>query len=460
MKISNIQLLRFWEPIRASYWFVPSLMTIGAILLAIGMIELDHAVPDGAMKQLGWAYSGGPEGARAVLATVAGSVMSTAGVTFSITIAALSLASGQFGPRLLNNFMRDTGNQVVLGTFIATFLYCLLVLRTIRGVDGAQFVPSLAVSVGVLLGLASLGVLIFFIDHVARSIQAPHVIAEVAHELHHSIEQMYPTHIGSEAPEIRLRHIDDEIPADFERCAGRVCSADNGYVQGIDETKLIRLATELDLLLRMEHRPGDFVVRHMPLVRVWPPESLTAEVAEQIQDAWVFGISRTQRQDAAYSVAQLVEVAVRALSPGINDPFTAMQCLDQLAAALSHLAQSRFPTIYRFDDEQTLRVIAPRIYTFPEMVDIAFDQIRHYGRDSTTVTLRMLDSVATVLHFAEGDTDRAALLRQAEMIRRGARETLPEPQDLQEVELRYGAVQRVLDVRRVAAPLPDARQPV
>ena len=173
------QLLKYWDRIRSSFWFLPSLMACGAVALALATVALDGSVTDDWLQTLAWVYTGGAEGASAVLETIAGSMITIAGVVFSLTLVALSLASSQFGPRLLRNFMRDTANQVVLGTFVATFLYCLLVLRTIRRADEVAFVPHLSVTLGVLFAIASLGVLIYFIHHVSVSIQADEIIARV-----------------------------------------------------------------------------------------------------------------------------------------------------------------------------------------------------------------------------------------------------------------------------------------
>ena len=170
--------------VTSSFWFVPTTMTVVAAGSAIGMIEVDRTWL-GPGVRIGWLYSGGAEGARSLLSTVAGSVITVAGVVFSITISTLTQASSQFGPRLLRNFMRDTSNQIVLGTFVATFLYCLLVLRTIHGKidDGASFVPQLSVTVAVGLAVASIAVLIYFIHHVSLSLQAPNVIAAARGDL-------------------------------------------------------------------------------------------------------------------------------------------------------------------------------------------------------------------------------------------------------------------------------------
>ena len=194
-------LFNLWERLRSSYWFVPSVMAIGAIVLAMATLALDGQLTRSSLRKMQWVYAGGAEGARTVLSAVAGSVITVAGVVFSITVAALTLASSQFGPRLLRNFMRDLGNQVVLGTFIATHLYCLLVLRTVRGSDGGggEFVPHVSITTGLLLALTSLAVLIYFIHHVARSMQAPDVIAGVARELHSSIDHLFPQSLGEES---------------------------------------------------------------------------------------------------------------------------------------------------------------------------------------------------------------------------------------------------------------------
>jgi uncharacterized membrane protein len=233
----TVRLRHLWESLRSSYWFVPSVMTAAAAVLALVSVTLDRRLGGEFVEEVGWLFSGGPEGARAVLQVVAGSVMSTAGIVFSVTIAALSLASSQLGPRLLQNFMRDTGNQVVLGTFIATFLYCLLVLRTIRGEDSGDFVPAISVTGGVLLALASVAVLIYFIHHVSVSIQAPNVVAEVGADLATHVERTFP---AGERPERTAAP--PALPADFPARATRITCLRDGYVQAIDEKALVEAA--------------------------------------------------------------------------------------------------------------------------------------------------------------------------------------------------------------------------
>jgi uncharacterized membrane protein len=184
----QIRLIKYWEDLRSSYWFVPGAMAVGAILLSFATIALDGYFRAEVLRSLGFIWSGGPEGARGLLQAVAGSMITVAGVTFSITMVALSFASSQFGSRLLRNFMSDTGNQVVLGTFVATFIYCLLVLRTVRSGDDAEFIPYLSVTVGLVMALVSLMFLIYFIHHMALTMQAPYVIGELANDVFHQNE--------------------------------------------------------------------------------------------------------------------------------------------------------------------------------------------------------------------------------------------------------------------------------
>jgi uncharacterized membrane protein len=232
------QLLKYWDRLRSSFWFIPALLAAAAIVLALASVEFDRTVADRWLGRLGWVYSGGAEGAAAVLETIAGSMMTIAGVVFSMTLVALTLASSQFGPRLLRNFMRDTSNQVVLGTFVATFLYALLVLRTIRRGEEDLFIPQLSVTIALALALAAIGVLIYFIHHVSVSIQADEIVARVGDELDHSVARLYPEQPLREAagdPQ-PASHID----AFLENADARAIPAPrDGYLQYLDESLLL-----------------------------------------------------------------------------------------------------------------------------------------------------------------------------------------------------------------------------
>ncbi len=437
------RLLYLWESLRTSYWFVPSLLSLASAGLAVGMVLIDRRIQQEPIStSVWWGYGGGPAGARAVMSTIAGSMITVAGVVFSITIVALSLASGQFGPRLLRNFIRDRSNQFVLGTFTGTYIYCLLVLRTIHGTDGSNFVPGAAVAVGILLALASLGVMIYFIHHVAITIQANQVIAAVSHEMRETIDRLWPEVLGA-SPEAATGDGKADLPDDFDRIAATVPSQGYGYIAAIEEETLLKVAHDRDLVLRLLQRPGNFVIEGSPLALVAPADTLDDELVQKLNRVFLFELQRTPYQDVEFTVDQLVEVAVRALSPGINDPFTAILCLDWLAEALGRLAGRSMPSPYHYDKEGKLRVVT-RSVSFADVVDAAFNQIRQYGSTSAAVMIRMFDSLASVCHVAKRSDDRAALARHAHLVRQACDRDLPEPSDRMDAELRYARVMKIL----------------
>jgi uncharacterized membrane protein len=407
------RLLKLWDALRSSYWFVPALMAAGAVVLAFGMVAVDHRVTESVVEEIGWFYTGGADGARAMLSTIASSVITVAGVVFSITIAALTLASSQFGPRLLRNFMRDLGNQLVLGTFVATYLYCLLVLRTVRGTDGSDFVPNLSVTVAVLLASASLGVLIYFIHHIARSMQASQVIAAVSADLHDGIDSLFPAELGRDHGGDERRPVDG-LPHDSDTGGQAINAGRDGYLQFIYDDTLMDLAREHDLVVRLLRRPGDYVVRGSALARVWPGGRADAKLCRQLSETMSLGSERTPLQDVQFAVDQLTEVALRAMSPGINDPFTAIACIDRLGSALARLGTRRMPSAYRSDDEGRVRVIAAPV-GFEEVLDRAVGPISDHARDmaSPQVVDRLRQTLLTVADLTSEPGRRAALLRHA-----------------------------------------------
>lgn len=425
------KLIKFWSALRASFWFLPALMAAGAIALALTTVALEKQTQR--LSGWAWAYSGGAEGASTLLGAIAGSMITIAGVVFSMTLVALSLASSQLGPRLLRNFMRDTTNQVVLGTFIATFLYCLLILRTIRHEQADIFVPHLSVTVGVLLALVSVGVLIYFIHHVSVSIQADQVVGRVGDELVAAIHELFPEQLDAAA---RPEPADPDPVDGFDQDAHPVVAVEDGYLQVIDGDALLAVASEHDLVLRVGRRAGHYIVAGSALVLAWPRARVNDEIAAQIASAFALGRQRTEAQDLEFTVTQLVEIAVRALSPGVNDPFTAIACVDRLSSALSHLVRRVIPSSNLRDGAGRLRVIVPPIMV-PAVMDASFHMIRQSARSSAAVTIRLLDAIAVIARFVRRPDDRNALLRHAVLIARGAREALPEENDRRTVEDRY-----------------------
>ncbi len=402
------QILSLRDKLSASYWFIPTVMAVLAVVLSITTIKLDEGIGRDIRWIAGLVYVDSPEGARAVLSTVASSMITVAGTVFSLTMVVLSLTSQQYGPLVLSHFMRDRGNQFVLGIFTATFLYCLLILRTIHGVESSNFVPHLSVLTGLGLSIASLAVLIYFIHHVSQSIQAPKIIARISNDLSDSIDDLFPDSLGKEltsAPKDQPQNLptwknDDETEA--------IPTTQSGYLQMIDDDTLLNIAQKHKLLINLDVLPGQFLYRKQTLVRLFPKQQINDQLRDEIQDIFIFGSQRTRTQDIEFTITQLSALAVRALSPGINDPFTAIMVIDHLGEALCTLLDRQPPSIFRYDEEDELRVIASTV-TFEMIFHTAFDQIRHYGFADPKVAIRLLEVFKALWERADSQTDRDLL---------------------------------------------------
>jgi uncharacterized membrane protein len=434
--MKSAKLSKWWASLNSSFWFVPSLMVGLAIGLSFFTIGIDHRLESDIISDVSWVYSLGPSGSRAVLSAIAGSMVSVATTAFSITIVALQLASSQFGPRLLRNFMQDTGNQVVLGTFISTFVYCLMVLRTVNESEGQEFVPHVAVTCAIGLAIASIGVLIYFLHHAASSIQVDNIIKAVGEDLEQAIQRLFPEITEHSFLGQTEEATATDIPMDFNRHSYPINAKSDGYLQAFDDDQLMQIATEHDLIIQVQSRAGRFMVQGSELARVFPKGKVNKPLTSQIDGAFVLGSKRTNQQDLEFSINQLVEIAVRALSPGINDPFTAVRCIDQISATLCHLARRDIPSPYRYDDRNQLRLSMTSL-AFADVTDAAFNQIRQNGRSSVAVTIRLLEAIAVIAPFTYRPADRAALRRQAQMIERGSHDAIAEELDRQDITAQY-----------------------
>ncbi|WP_308460482.1 DUF2254 domain-containing protein [Mesorhizobium sp. NBSH29] len=398
-------LSNLWDRLRTSFWFLPSSMALLAIALSFILVQVDTWLGVKVVRELGWSYAFGPEGARAILSAIASSMITVAGLTFSITMLTLQLASSQFGPRLLRNFMRDRGNQIVLGTFISTFVYCLLVLRTVRGTEDASFVPHISVAFGVLLALASIAVLIYFIHHVATAIRIENLLAQLAAETHATIDRIYPERTGHEPPPVG-RPVEQLIPSGFDRDSRAVRAAASGYVQRVDVDALMGHATDHDLIVRIDAGPGRFVTERDTILTAHPSDRVSDDVADRLRSTLVVGLERTPDQDLEFSIRRIVEIAQRALSPGINDPTTALYCIDRLGEALGRLAERDIPSGVRFDDDHRLRILT-KVTSLESLACPAYAAIARYGLADADVVALLLTSMAALSRAAQPATRRA-----------------------------------------------------
>ncbi|WP_044000521.1 DUF2254 domain-containing protein [Hymenobacter swuensis] len=419
------RLRALWQNLNASLWFVPTLMVAGALLLAFGLVIIEPRLNLDGLRNYLLLFGAGADGARGMLTAIAGSMITVAGLIFSLTLSTLAQVSSQYTSRVLRNFMRDRTNQVVLGFFVSIFAYCLIVLRTIRGGDEGRFIPSLAVGMGLMLALLSIGVLIFFIHHMASSLQAATIVGNAATETEAAIARLFPDELGEQASAAETQHL---LRQADQLTWHPVRATATGYVQSIDEDGVLALACTLRGVVRLEHGIGGFVARGEVLAAVASyegrPVAQPADLTIQVNDLFGCGGQRTIEQDAGFGLRQIVDIALKALSPGINDTTTAIICIDHLGALLALLASRRLPGPLRAaDDEDQVRVVAVRP-TFGQFAASAFDQIRSSADGNVGVYLRLLKSLATVGQRTQLPERRLALRQQAELVGEAAQRTL------------------------------------
>jgi uncharacterized membrane protein len=416
------------DRLRTNLWFVPML----EVSVAVGLYFATHALDVAAQRTPpSWVIGGTADAARQILTTLAAAVITVVGVVFSITIVTLTLASTQFGPRMLRNFIRDRGTQFTLGTFVATFVYATLVLTSIgAGGPGTSFVPHISLTVAVALVTLSMAVLIYFIHHIATSIQLPQVIASIAHDLSRAIDAEPrgggTPEAGPSVPELLTR---------LDQSGGTVPAPASGYLQFIRHQTLVGLAAEKGAVIRLLHRPGHFVVRGRPMATVWPGTEAPA-VSRALRRAHITGSNRTLAQDLAFAVDQLVEIAIRALSPAVNDTFTALTCIDWLGEGLCKVTAEWHPIRVHRDGHGFVRVITAHV-SYARLVQRAFEKIRQAGRGMPAVLIRQLEALTKIVGDSTSDEQRELLLEQAEMIFRSSEESVPEPSDRADVKRRY-----------------------
>ena len=432
---------RAWANLNASLWFVPTLLVTAAAGLAYALVHVDANTTKSWLADYPLLFGAGADGARGMLTAIAGSMITVAGLIFSLTLATLAQASSQYSPRVLRNFMGDRANQLVLGFFVSIFVYCLIVLRTIRGGDEGRFIPSLAVAGGLVLALVSIGVLIFFFHHIASSIQAANIIGRAAAETARVINELFPEQLRpgtSAAGGASLVAADHWTP---------VLAPQSGYVQDVDSESLLAVARAINGVVQMKRSIGSFVAQGSPLVAVAyyngpPPAVVPEDVRQRLGAAFSIGPQRTLDQDPGFGFRQLVDIALKALSPGINDTTTAVMCVDQLGALLSALARRQLAAPLVSDNSQVRLVMqAP---TFAGFAALAFDQIRTSATGNVGVLLRLLTAVETAAWSTPDAQRRAVLARQAALIHEQAERTLASDYEKQQVGARYGEVAQAL----------------
>ena len=430
-----------WSDLRSTFWFLPFLIVLSSVVYAIVLIQTDYAGGDRWLARWPRIFGVGAEGARDMLSTLAGSMMSVMGITFSMTLLALALASSQYTSRILRNFMRSRVTQVTLGPFAGLFVYCLIVLHTIRTGD-APFVPSLAVFFAFVLAFGGVAVLIFFIHHIASSIQASSIIASVAQETNASIDRLFPEKREPGPDKAEGEENERLLPSLDERTWYAVPAKVSGYIQSVDHDAILRVARGTRTIVRMEHGVGAFVVKDTALASLaltYPPDQ---ETIVALNGAYSIGRHRTADQDPAFGIRQIVDMALKALSPGVNDTSTAVMCVDYLTAILARLACRQFPPSHRYEGE-TLRVIAI-VSTFEGLLAEAFDQIRGSAAGNVAIMARMLGAIDTIASLTVSPSQLRALDEHVQWIAELADRSIESTHDRARIERRLMQVREAL----------------
>jgi uncharacterized membrane protein len=437
----KLYLFIVWEFLKSSFWFLPLIIIFISILISIPSLRLDENLKDYPLLSYYSLWKGGAEGAQQILSSIAGALITLMSIVFSVVTIPLSLAASQYGSRLIRRFMQDPGTQLVLGFLTANTIFCILVLRAIK-TEPEPFIPSFSITLSLLFTIISLGLLIYFIHHVALEIQSPEIISRVSRNLIEVIKRPLPGQIVSEEEE---RTYSEQAKAMTDSGAKHpIFASMTGYIQTIDYDSLLDLAEQHQCIFEIPHRSSNFIKKHSPLLFIYQDQLLDTDMEKKIKKAFILGEERIQTQDIEYSLDELVTIAVRAMTEDVRDTFTANFCIDYLGDALCRLCQKEIPSRYYRDKKGHLRLIIKQI-TFHGLVDSAFNQIRQFGKDTPSIIIHLLETIASIIPFTKTDRQREILKKHALMIKRVG-DQFPEPEDRKDMEERFDLILKELNL--------------
>jgi len=442
------RMMRVWADMRASFWSLPYLILIASIGLGFLLTHLDGTELEQWMKQYPRIFGASAEGARQMLSTIASSMMTVVGTVFSMTLVALALASSQFSSRVLRTFMRSRVTQASIGIFAGIFVYCLIVLRGVHGKDETVFVPVLAVSTAMVLAIIGVAVLIVFIHHIALSIQASTILDNVASETITAIEAIFPDMANA----ISLDPAQSDAAATLAATLRwvPVVALKNGYLQSIDKEGLLRIACELNATIRVERGIGQFVLAGMPIFSVSDKVAIGGDAIRTMRATLSVSAYRTVEQDPSFGIRQLVDVALKALSPGVNDTTTAIMCLDYLGAVMATIARSTIPSRYwHVDGKLKVVTISP---DFASLLGEAFDQIRRSADANVAVIVRMIATLDMLGAVCVGTSRFEDLFKQLDFLEELGDRSISAPHDREFVTGRVAEVRSRLAAACLALP--------
>ena len=402
-----------WDRLRVSFWFIPAVMAAAAVLLAWLMYWIDSRIPNAALESSRFILAGTVGELRSSLLGVAGTVLATAGMVFTLLTLPLSTVAAQYGSRLLRLFLSDRTAQFVLGMFSATFVYCIAAALSIPPVEVEPESPQLTATLGLYLMLATFATLILLVQHISIMLQAPSIAAAAGAELLDGISVDVVEEVRSSQNQSQANQDAWISMAAADGYGVRVLST--GYIQSIDPAIILTAARDKNLAVRLLRKPGAFVARGEVVALVWPAARVDRRLDKQIRRAIRTGSQRTPTQDIECAVNQLVEMAVRAMSPAINDPFTAMTCLDYLGQGLALFARQGAESASTYDQTGQLRLIFEPV-TFEELLNAAFDMLRHASCDNASVLLHMLQTIDEIGEETNSREAHQELVRHVRLI--------------------------------------------
>lgn len=395
-------------------------------------------------------FSGGPSAARDVLSSISGSLITVIGTVFSLTIVAFTLTSGQYTPRMLKNFSSDRGLRIVLGVYIATFVYALLALRTVRSAEssGGEFVPVVSVAVAFLLALVCVVLLIYFIYHVINLIQPSTIFERLHGETSKAISELPDLQNSSATKSTTDKRVSDPMENPGLRLLlsekpGTLKAEESGYIQDIQMKSLVEAVSSpgVTRVVELPFVIGDFVSAGLDVARIWPAneDELDHEARKQAHEAIVFGKERSIPRDFTFGLRQLTDIALKGLSPSVNDPTTAMQALDRTEALLIQLAGKELPERFEewnLGDEKVMLRVAN--LTFEDVAEISFDQMRRAALNTGQVIFlkRWLEVILNAASANESAERRGSLWSRLLNLARTAPDQLPEERDAFDLTLR------------------------
>jgi uncharacterized membrane protein len=375
-----------------------------------------------------------PQVAQVILSGIASSIMTVVSIVFAILLMTLTLASMQFSPRIIVSFAKDRVTQWTLGVFLGTFCYCMAALPAARSLP-RPYSPVFAVSGAMLLALCCVGWLLYFIHHISQAISVSHIVDRIASETEGIIDEVMPQ------PREKQRTIENP-PRELETWDVPLLSETSGYIRFIDTSRLVALAKFHHVKIRAVRRVGQFVPAGTPLILVYKASRLPAESAAEILGAFDLGPSRTLQQDIEFGVLQIVDIGLKAISPAVNDPTTAVSCVDQLSRILIRFASREVPSAILYDPPGIPRVMIPWI-GFEGLLKSAFEQIRLYSKADVAVSLRMLRALADVAWTTQEPEFRRALCDEGKRIVEGCAEKLGD-QEMKPMRTRLADLEKLL----------------